>query len=427
MPQSASIKRADRDSLHRTSIPSTISDVNEMLDDAMDSMTQAEPATKHPSSPAVESSAHARLDIIRNSWTIFATGRDARPQEFIESEPIANGNLACPFCSGNEDQTPQPTWVGRIARTNESKFQIKTQPGATESRDGKWNVRVVPNKYPAVEPCVSTSNAPAVKTSQTAGGPFRSAGSSLFQRAPVVGGHEVVIESRRHTRSLTDISAIEAELVFLAYRDRLLHFRSLPGVNYTCAFKNVGQRAGASLAHSHSQILATNLVPPEVERSCIRMQRHRASTGCCLMCDLVREEFRQKERIIASDELTVAYCPFASRLPMKVRVTTKQHQACFEDLDDESLRAVSRMVYRVIGWLEKLQPGASYNYCLSTQPSGIKDGSDAFHWSIDIFPRITQVAGFEWAGGSMINPVLPEVAARQYRYRAMAEDPRLTL
>jgi UDPglucose--hexose-1-phosphate uridylyltransferase len=427
MPQSASFKRAELGSLDPATVSSTESEVNRMLEDATESIACAEAETRHDGSRTHQSTAHARLDVIRNAWTIFATGRDARPQEFIEAEPVKNKSLTCPFCSGNENQTPQPSWVGRIARTDQSKFQIKTQPEAVESRDGRWNVRVVPNKYPAVQPWSTNSNGVVSEASQTASTQFQSSGSSLFQSKPVVGGHEVVIESRRHTRSLTDISAIEAELVFLAYRDRLLHFRSLPNVNYACVFKNVGQRAGASLAHSHSQILATSLIPPEIERSCARMQRHRATTGCCLMCDLVREEFRHKERVIASDELTVAYCPFASRLPMKVRVTTKQHQACFEDLDDQSLRAVSRMVYRGIGWLEKLQPNASYNYCLNTKPSGIQDASDAFHWSIDIFPRITQVAGFEWAGGSMINPVLPEDAARQYRYRAMAEDPRLTL
>ena len=282
-------------------------------------------------------------------------------------------------------------------------------------------VRVVPNKYPAVDSSnllISTEDFPRGALSNS---------SPLFPSGPVLGGHEVVIESRRHANSLTDISMTEAELVFRAYQDRLLHYRSNPDVKYTNVFKNVGQQAGASLSHSHSQIVATNQIPPMIEQTFSRMKRYRANTGCCLMCDMVREERRQKERIIARDDQTIAFCPFASHLPMMVRVTTKQHQACFEDLDHQVLRSVSRMVYRVIGWLETLRPGTAYNYCLSTKPSGIEDSSDAFHWSIDIFPRMTRVAGFEWASGSMINPILPEVAARQYRYRAIAEDPRLSL
>ncbi|KAA1260676.1 Galactose-1-phosphate uridylyltransferase [Rubripirellula obstinata] len=374
-----------------------------------------------PGKPSIGQNSHTRFDVLRNTWTVYATGREDRPHEFIEAGVTTNKNLDCPFCCGNEDQTPSPTWVGKVVRTKDSAFRIDTNPDDKQPCDPAWTVRVVPNKYPAVDA------SPFPSDSKTQLPLALSNSSPLFPSSPVFGGHEVVIESRRHAHSLTDVSITEAELVFRAYRDRLLHFRNDPNVKYANVFKNVGQQAGASLSHSHSQIVATNQVPPMIEQSFGRMKRHRASTGCCLMCDMVREERRQKERVIARDEHSIAFCPFASHLPMMVRVTTKQHQECFEDLDDQSLRSVSRMVYRVIGWLETLQPGAAYNYYLSTKPSGIEDSSEAFHWSIDIFPRITQVAGFEWASGSMINPVLPEFAARQYRYRAIAEDPRLTL
>jgi UDPglucose--hexose-1-phosphate uridylyltransferase len=374
-----------------------------------------------PLAPTAKQVAHTRLDVLRGTWTIFATGRDERPHEFIDNSVTTKPNLACPFCSGNEDQTPSPCWVGKVVRTKESTFRIDADPATDEPCDPAWTVRVVPNKYPAVaSPKIATSAATCKDSPQSNSSP-------LFPSSSVFGGHEVVIESRGHANSLTDVSLTEAELIFRAYRDRLLHFRSDPDVKYTNVFKNVGQQAGASLSHSHSQIVATNQIPQAIEHSFARMKRHRASTGCCLMCDLVREERRQKDRVIASDDHTIAFCPFASHLPMLVRVTTKQHQECFEDLDDPSLRSVSRMVYRVIGWLETLRPGTAYNYCLSTKPSGIEDSSNSFHWSVDIFPRMTQVAGFEWASGSMINPVLPEFAARQYRHRAMAENPRSTL
>lgn len=383
-----------------------------------------------PAKPPTDLNSHTRLDVLRNTWTVFATGREDRPHEFVDAGVTTKRSLECPFCNGNEELTPNPTWVGKVVRTKDSLFRIDTDPADDQPCDPAWNVRVVPNKYPAVDSLPTVASAATIAgdsgTPDQSEGP-RSNSSPLFPSRPVFGGHEVVIESRGHARSLTDVSLTEAELIFRAYRDRLLHFRSDPNVQYANVFKNVGLRAGASLSHSHSQIVATNQVPPMIEQSFARMKRHRASTGCCLMCDMVREERRQKERIIATDDHTVAFCPFASHLPMMVRVTTKQHQECFEDLNDQSLRSVSRMVYRVIGWLESLQPGAAYNYCLGTKPSGIEDSSDAFHWSIDIFPRMTRVAGFEWASGSMINPVLPEFAARKYRYRAMAEDPRLTL
>ncbi len=101
-----------------------------------------------------------------------------------------------------------------------------------------------------------------------------------------------------------------------------------------------------------------------------RMSHHRAATGCCLRCDVIRAERKAKERVIACDETTIAYCPFASPLPMMIRVTTLEHQPHFEDLNDRTLESVSRMVFRVISWLEQIRPGTAYNYCLNTRPRG---------------------------------------------------------
>ena len=126
------------------------------------------------------------------------------------------------------------------------------------------------------------------------------------------------------------------------------------------------------------------------------------------------------------DDALVAHCPFASRLPMMVSVTTLEHQACFEDLSAKAVESVSRLVVRVVSWLESILPGASYNYCLHTRPPAADATRDSYHWSIEIFPRLTRIAGFEWSSQCMINPVLPEVAAAKYRSRAVAEDPRIS-
>jgi UDPglucose--hexose-1-phosphate uridylyltransferase len=274
-------------------------------------------------------------------------------------------------------------------------------------------VRIVPNKFPAVEP-VDTRDSTNLQ-------------SPLFQRSSIRGGHEVIVESRNHVQSLSQLDLAELYLVFQAYRDRLRYWRDVPAVQYISAFKNVGEKAGASLRHTHSQLIATEKIPTAIHSSVQRMIRHRAASGCCLQCDLIRAELRAKHRVIWSDDSLVAYCPFASHLPMLVRITTLGHQACYEDLDDPIIESVSRLVGRVVSWLEDLRPGTAYNFCLQTRPPGAKDPPDSFHWSIEIFPRMTQIAGFEWSSGCMINPVLPEVAAAKYRVCARAEDPRLML
>ncbi len=373
-----------------------------------------ETAKRHPSAEPSEkqegvqsgTAAESRLDPVTGSWTIFSPQRTGRPDEFVEGGSQIAPNIDCPFCPGNEDSTPDAVWIGRISSEDSSLDILESAPV-----DSDWSVRVVPNKFPAVD---------GIEVREGA----KRSGVELFQRRGIGGGHEVIIESRHHVQSLTDLDLAELNLVFRAYRDRLRYWRSVAGISYLSAFKNVGAKAGASLSHSHSQLIATDRVPSMVSHSINLMTRHRATTGCCLMCDLIRGEIKQHQRIVWRDQSLVALCPFASHLPMLVRVTTLEHEGCFENLDDERLESVSRLVGKVVSWLERLLPNTAYNFCLQTRPPAMKDSHDAFHWWIDIFPRMTQVAGFEWSSQCMINPVPPEDSAAKLRACARSEDPR---
>ncbi len=358
-----------------------------------------------------QGSAESRVDPLTGNWTIFAPHRDDRPEEFVDRSEAVSKHLECPFCPGNELTTPPPVWVARVSDTESSTDALADQ--SIDHLTDDWSVRVVPNKYPAVDP---------VKIDR-----HSDCDSGLFQRAPIRGGHEVIIESRQHVQSLTELDLAEVLLVFQAYQNRLRYWRTVPGISYISAFKNVGGFAGASLRHTHSQLIATDRMPPAIGASIQRMNRHRASTGCCLQCDLVRAELKAKRRVVWHDDSVIAFCPFASRLPMLISITTLEHQACFEDLCDKAIESVSRLVVRVVSWLEKIRPGTSYNYCLHTRPPAADEQPDAFHWSIEIFPRMTRVGGFEWSSQCMINPILPEVAAAKYRNCASAEDPRVAL
>jgi UDPglucose--hexose-1-phosphate uridylyltransferase len=360
-------------------------------------------AAQSPVDTQPSCAAESRLDLVTGQWSIFAPNRSDRPDEFVATAEAINPRVECPFCSGNEDTTPPAVWVGRIENG-------LCRPNLEDRTTRDWAVRVVPNRYPAVVAPKSQPKSPENAT--------------LLVREPVSGGHEVFIESRQHLTSLSELDPSEVRLTFLAYRDRLKFWHAAPDISYVNIFKNVGKKAGASLRHCHSQLIATDKIPVKVQTSVGRMHRHRAETGCCLHCDLIRAERKANQRIVWQNESLIAFCPFASALPMLLRITSQQHQSRFEDLDDGMIDSVSRLVHRAVSWLEQIRPQTAYNVCLSTEPSGISDPSDSFHWSIDLFPRMTQIAGFEWSSGCTINPVLPEVAATCYRKIADAENPR---
>ncbi len=373
-----------------------------------------------PLASASDRTTESRLDPLTGQWTVFAPHREGRPEEFVDHKDELNARVECPFCGGNEESTPPAVWSGRVCDDDESASKVldEVSAGSTDPCADDWAVRVVPNKYPAV------------RTAGSGEAAFTDAArhvSNLFPWSPTRGGHEVIIESRNHVQSISQLDVAELRLVFQAFRDRMLHWRQQREVAYVSVFKNVGAKAGASLSHTHSQLIATDFVPPEVATTVARMTRHRAASGCCLQCDLIRAEIKARQRVIWQDDELVAFCPFASRLPMLIRITTLDHQPCYEDLDDRRIDSVARLVGRAVAWLETLRGGTAYNLCLHTRPPGADDRPDSFHWSIDLFPRLTQVAGFEWSGGCMINPVLPEQAAARFRACALSEDPRVML
>ena len=390
------------------------------------------------SSDAEPQTAVTRLDPITNQLTIFATSRGQRPNNFqLVHREKETPSTACPFCNGAEDKTPAAVWLGRSIGTKrnvDSEIQnafadcgnaqllsgtqllcgtqcIDDPNVLSDLPSDEWSVRVVPNKYPAIS-IGSDFQAPQ-KTS-----------SPLFQEQAIQGGHEVIIESPQHHRSICELDLSNVALVFAAYRDRIRYWSEVPGTEYISVFKNSGGDAGASLPHCHSQLIATNQMPPNVHANIKRMSKHRAQTGCCLQCDLIRAELKEKTRIIAKTDSLVAYCPFASRFPLMVRITTRQHCSRFETLPEQTIESVAYLVKRVASWLETSRPGVAYNYLLHTQPPGSSDG-DSFHWSLEIFPRLARIAGFEFSSDCMINPMMPETAAAELRACAAAEDPRL--
>jgi len=320
-----------------------------------------------------------RHDPVYDHWVIIAPNREGRPEEFIEAgwQRIA---WNCPFCVGHEEDTPP-----ELARY---------------SLDGQtsWQVRVVPNKYPAV---TSTCGwPPEVKTAH----------STL----PGYGVHEVIIESPHHTTSLCELPLAALALVLRAYRDRLRAVRQRQDLAYGIVFKNVGAAAGASLEHIHSQVLATVVVPPPIAGRWTHWKTLFCQTGQTALSRWLDEELQSGQRLVGVTSHFAAVCPFASRMPMELRLAPLTPEPYFEAVCDARLEELAQLLSDVLLRLEVAVPNVAYNLIVHTAPLG-SGPHDYCHWYIEILPRLTRAAGFEWGTGCFINPVKPEEAARRLR------------
>jgi UDPglucose--hexose-1-phosphate uridylyltransferase len=179
-------------------------------------------------------------------------------------------------------------------------------------------------------------------------------------------------------------------------------------------FKNVGAPAGASLRHSHSQLIATSLLPPRVRSVGQRLAEHHTAHGECLACGMIASELRLRQRVVALTDHFVALCPFASRLPYSIRVLPREHHSDFHELARHELAEFAELVQQLVRLLEALHVPAAYNYIIQTRARD-SVSTEAFHWHFELFPRLVKLAGFEWGSGSYINTVLPEAAASHLR------------
>jgi UDPglucose--hexose-1-phosphate uridylyltransferase len=245
----------------------------------------------------------------------------------------------------------------------------------------------------------------------------------LFDRRPAAGEHEVIIESPRHVVSLSELSPEEASLVFAAYRDRLAAGRS-KGLRYVQIFKNVGAAGGATIEHSHSQLLAMPQVPTHVVGELENCRRYHERQGRPLLSAMLEEELRRGERIVADTPDLVAFCPWASRFPYEVWMVPRRRQSDFAAVTPAEAGQAAAMARDLIGRIERTLGNVGYNYLLHTQPFDTSR-YDHYHWHIELFPRITKVAGFEWSTGVFINTVAPETAAKALRDAALPSGKNL--
>ena len=313
-----------------------------------------------------------RKDPIVDRWVIIAPERADRPNALLRQATPPDED-SCPFCPGRESMTP---------------------PALLVQGKNPWTLRVVPNRYPALR----------VETQMSR------SGHGLFDSMAGVGAHEVVIETAGHGSMLSDLPAEQIALVLRAWQERMLDLSRDLRLKAIFAFKNHGAAAGATLSHSHSQLVALPFLPPALKEELAGAEGHFKAKERCIFCDILDQELRDKERLVHETEAAVAVAPWAARSPFETWVLPREHASSFESASGQQLHSIADALRTVLRKIDVALEKPAYNLFLHTMPLR-ENRNDWYHWHLEVKPVVSQHAGFEWASGCTINTTPPEEAA----------------
>ena len=325
-----------------------------------------------------------RRDAVVGRWVIVDTDKPRLPKEFEIEPPEKKAKRPCPFCYGHENLTPPEIQAHR--------------EGATQPNSPGWSTRVVPNKFPALK----------------IEGDLNRQGVGMFDVSNGVGAHEVIIETPDHSKSLADLLDHEVEKVIWSYRDRSVDLRGDKRFRYIMIFKNHGYSAGASLSHSHSQLIALPMVPKNVKEELMGSKTYYEYRERCIFCDMIAQEKEENERLICENSRFLVFSPFASRFPFEVWILPKEHHSDFSFIRTEDVIDLARILKQVLLRIKHVLGDPPYNFIIHTSPIEQSERED-YHWHIEIMPKLMRIAGFEWGSGFYINPTPPEIAAKYLR------------
>jgi UDPglucose--hexose-1-phosphate uridylyltransferase len=315
---------------------------------------------------------------------IISTDRAKRPTDFLRQSVVIQGVGMCPFCPGNESKTPPE--IRAYGRSG----------GGLNS--GGWSVRVVPNKFPAL----------GIE------GSLDREGEGLFDRMNGVGAHEVIVETPNHKNTLAMLSEKSVEEVLGAYRDRMLDLKKDTRFRYLLLFKNHGEAAGASLEHTHSQLIALPIVPKRVQEELENSRKYFQQKERCIFCDMIRQEIETGSRVILENDAFIALAPYAPRFPFETWILPRAHSSAYENMPAEQYGSLAGLLREFLRRLDAVLAFPAYNYVIHTSPIG-EENNEHYHWHLEMMPKLTKVAGFEWGTGFYINPTPPEESARFLR------------
>ena len=316
-----------------------------------------------------------RQNKITKQWVIYSPARKKRPRDFQitkDKHDVPSHDENCPFCRGNDHMLP---------------------PVIMETKDekGKWKTRVVPNKFPALTP---------------EGGLERVA-RDIYLQIPGYGHHEVVIESPLHDRQLGAMSTGDIGVVIETYHRRYTDLMKKDKNMMIIIFRNHGLRAGTSLVHPHSQIIATGMVPHHIRWREEEAQHYFDERGTCIFCDILGYELDHGQRIICNNDSFVAFVPYAAEVPFEAWIMPRKHKADFGDISDREKVDLTGIMKDILRrYYEKLGD-PDYNYIINTSVR-YRSEEPQLHWYLQILPRLMTRAGFEIGSGININPSIPE-------------------
>ncbi len=307
---------------------------------------------------------HFHIDPIYGHHVVIAPTRMSRPNAIVAEPWPKDDGVNCPFCVGQEAQTPDPIAV-------------------TISDDGSWQIRVVPNRYPALNVESGT------------------------------GCQEVLIESPAHVASLWELTEEQRRHVFRMYRERLRHFATDRSYQAALLFKNHGRLAGASQYHIHSQVVGLRHPLVAQQRALEAAKRHWNTTGRCAFCDLIGYA-QHRDLVVDRSDRFLAFCCATGRTPFETWILPRQHGSLFHSLSDSAIDELCQFMSSTLARLENTVQYMAYNFAIHSAPFDTSY-EDHYHWHIVISPRIAGIAGFELATNVFINPVDPRAAAEQLR------------
>lgn len=323
-----------------------------------------------------------RRDPIVGRWVIVDTDHPNKPQDY-EHEPHSWRGGVCPFCYGSESLTPPEIDCLRDAHTSPN--------------TSGWQIRVVPNKFPALQ----------------IEGDLDRRGMGIYDMSNGVGAHEVLIESPYHHKDTPDLLNQEIENIITMLCRRALDLIKDKRFKYIMIFKNYGPSAGASLEHPHTQIIALPMVPKNALEEIRGAQEYFEYRERCIFCDIIRQETQEKERIILENKYFLSFCPFVSRFPFEIWIIPKKHNCYFCHLPPEEIPALASILKDTVSKVKSVFSGPAYNFIIHTSPiNGDGSGIEGYHWHIEFMPKLTRVAGFEWGSGFYIVSTPPELAAQ---------------
>ncbi|MFH1263979.1 MAG: galactose-1-phosphate uridylyltransferase [Pseudomonadota bacterium] len=314
-------------------------------------------------------------------WVIIAAERANRPNAFRTYSHVKDPKETCPFCPGHEHMTPPAV----LSRT-------------TEGTPGSWKVRVIPNRFPALR----------------IEGSLDKRSEGIYDKMAGVGAHEIVIDTADHDADFADFSLEQLSELIAAYRDRTLDLLRDKRFRYVMIFKNSGHAAGATLSHSHSQLIALPVIPAQIEREISSAKKYYQFRGRCLYCDVVGQETAEGKRLVVMNHDFAAFTPFAGRFPFEIHLLPKTHIPYFWEITPRQIESFAELLRDTLRRYKLSLKNPPYSIIIHTSPPDFQH-PECYHWHVEIMPKLTETGGFEWGTGFYINPTPPEDAASHLR------------